>query len=101
MSIPTRLVLATLLFVGMACSKDSTPRDATTSQQAVSPANAASPIEPVAKEVVAALRARDLARLAAVVHPIRGVRFSPYPHVDTLADRIVHRDELASLFANS
>jgi hypothetical protein len=50
--------------------------------------------------VVTALSTHDMTRVAQVVHPTRGVRFSPYAHVDTLLDRVVPRTEMAALWTD-
>jgi hypothetical protein len=43
-------------------------------------------------EVMLALKKRDLAALAAMVHPDSGVRFSPYAYIDTASDKKVTAD---------
>ena len=48
-------------------------------------------------EVVAALRARDMARLSRFVHPGKGLRFSPYVYVQRDSDRIFTRAQVARL----
>jgi len=50
--------------------------------------------ETVAARALTALDSSDFAEFAAVVHPERGVRFSPYPHVDTVRDRVLLREAL-------
>lgn len=52
--------------------------------------------EAVGKHVVAALRARDLATVAELAHPQKGIRFTPYTHVDTARDRRLTREQLQS-----
>ncbi len=47
-----------------------------------------------AGEVVAALSERDFARLAGLVHPGKGVRFSPYAHVDPDHQVVLTPDDL-------
>jgi hypothetical protein len=47
-----------------------------------------------ALEVVAALKAKDMGALAALVDPDEGVRFTPYSYVDAQADVLLHADEL-------
>ena len=47
-----------------------------------------------AGEVVAALAERDFARLAGLVHPQQGVRFSPYAHVDPDHQAVLTPDDL-------
>ena len=46
------------------------------------------------REVVAALRARDGARLAEWVHPAKGLRFSPYAYVDVANDRVFAPEQI-------
>jgi hypothetical protein len=43
-------------------------------------------IEPVGSRALQALRSRDMASLAGLVHPVKGVRFSPYSFIDAKAD---------------
>lgn len=47
-----------------------------------------------AKQVVAALQVRDGERLAGLVHPQTGVRFSPYAYVDIAHDRVFFREQI-------
>jgi hypothetical protein len=49
-----------------------------------------------ADQAVGALKAQDLAKLATLVHPAKGVRFSPYLHVNTQQDVVLKADQLAS-----
>lgn len=53
---------------------------------------------PPGADVVAALAAHDMARVASFVDPAGGVRFSPYPYVDTTADRVVRARDVAGLW---
>lgn len=53
-----------------------------------------------AAEVIAAMRARDGERLARLVHPELGVRFSPYAFVDTERDRVLSRAEIQELWTD-
>ncbi|MGH2451766.1 MAG: hypothetical protein ACRDGE_10955 [Candidatus Limnocylindria bacterium] len=52
------------------------------------------------REILAALKAKDAAALAALAHPTKGVRFSPYPHVDVARDVLLARAALANAFAD-
>jgi hypothetical protein len=65
------------------------------------PATDASVLETRAGEVVAALKARDGSRLAALVHPDKGVRFTPYGFVRTDRDVVLTRSEVATMFADT
>lgn len=71
-----RLVVGWALAVLAACAgpetKDAAPR--------VLP-------DSVVSESLAALQQRDIYRIAALAHPAKGVRFTPYTRVDTLRDR--------------
>ena len=53
-----------------------------------------------AKEVLAAVKARDGAHLAALADPVKGVRFTPYPYVDPGKDIALTATVLASAFAD-
>jgi hypothetical protein len=53
----------------------------------------------VAGQVVGAIVGRDIDSLAARAHPAKGIRFTPYAHVDTIADRRVGADSLRALWA--
>ena len=54
-----------------------------------------------ALEVVAALKARDMATVARYAHPTQGVRFSPYAFVDPKTDPVWKAEELAGWFADT
>jgi hypothetical protein len=54
-----------------------------------------------ARQVITALKARDIAQFATFVHPRRGVRFSPYASVLPKEDRLIKRSQLASTWASS
>jgi hypothetical protein len=58
-------------------------------------------IEARATEVVAALKTRDDARLAALVHPGKGVRFTPYGFVRADQDVVLRREQIARAFGDS
>ncbi|NNU88569.1 hypothetical protein ETC04_15865 [Geobacillus sp. MR] len=51
--------------------------------------------------IVEALKAKDMDRLAMYVHPDKGVRFSPYGHVDIANDVVFAKDELPSLMESN
>jgi hypothetical protein len=53
-----------------------------------------------AVKVVAAIKAKDTRAWGALVHPERGVRFSPYAYVDTKTDRVLRAASLESAFAD-
>lgn len=45
-------------------------------------------ITALAKQVLTALKGRDYESFAHFIHPVSGVRFSPYGHIDTAADQV-------------
>jgi hypothetical protein len=53
------------------------------------------------REVLLALKTRDGARLASQVHPVDGVRFSPYAHVRVDNDVVLSRDRVATMFTDT
>ena len=55
-------------------------------------------VRAVADDVVVALAKHDMARVATFTHPARGLRFSPYPYVDTTSDRLVAANDVAKLW---
>lgn len=48
-----------------------------------------------------ALRRRDSAGLAAVAHPTKGIRFTPYPFVSTAKDVVLTRAQLANAYSDT
>src|SRR5690348_4943062 len=55
-------------------------------------------VRTAANDVVAALASHNMPRVAELTHPTRGVRFSPYPFVDTTTDRVVAARDVATLW---
>lgn len=60
-----------------------------------------SDVRATANQVIAALATHDMSRVASLVHPARGVRFSPYPYVDTTSDRRVSAADVATLWSSA
>jgi hypothetical protein len=58
-------------------------------------------VESRAQAVIAALAAHDMANLATLVHPARGLRFTPYTRVDTAADLHFTAGQVRELWENS
>jgi hypothetical protein len=54
-------------------------------------------VEAAAAKAVTALKERDWAALALAAHPEKGVRISPYVHVDTKQDVVLTREEIKRL----
>lgn len=55
----------------------------------------------VARLTVEALSRRDIDSVAKLAHPDSGIRFSPYPHVDTTHDRRLTPVQLAAEWAKA
>jgi len=80
---PIAVILAALLFL-VGC----------TTQQQVTPEEA---VRALAAEVLSALEQADQDALADLVHPTKGVRFSPYSYVQIGEDLVFTADELRNL----
>lgn len=48
------------------------------------------------RQVINALKNRDMNELASFVHPEKGVRFSPFAYVETGSDRVVSQEKIKS-----
>lgn len=58
-------------------------------------------IEARSQEVIAVLKEKNMAKLATLVHPKKGVQFSPYSNIQTATDIQVQSSNLATLWASS
>jgi hypothetical protein len=54
-------------------------------------------IESRSKEVVALIKAKDMEALSKVIHPDKGVRFSPYSHVDLKSDLVFSAKQIKDI----
>lgn len=54
-----------------------------------------------AQETITALKEQDISKLASLIHPQKGVQFSPYSYIHTATDIQVQGSNLATLWANS
>lgn len=68
------------------------PAPAAPAALAVEPAPSTAPQE--AELVLKALQTRNMAELAAHVHPVKGLRFSPYIHIDPKRSVVLQASEL-------
>jgi len=53
-----------------------------------------------ATDLVTSLKLRDFDRIASVVHPMKGVRISPYAFIDIEHDQIFYGDEILAIDSN-
>ncbi len=92
------LILSLLLLALLvaACADGAAEREAASPEAAP-----AAPLPARADSAVAALARQDFAALAALVHPTHGVRFTPYAYVDTTADVVLSRQQVARLAADT
>jgi hypothetical protein len=67
-------------------------------QYSLSSAQAKRIIEARARQVMLAIKSRDMGRLATFVHPRKGVRFSPYIYVNPKTERVLTRQQVVSLY---
>jgi hypothetical protein len=63
------------------------------------PAPADISADSVARLTIDALARRDIDSLAQLAHPVKGIRFTPYTHVDTAADRRLSPEQLRADWA--
>ena len=57
-------------------------------------------LEGRSEEILDAMKGRDFAKLAASVHPAKGVRLTPYSHVDPENDLLFSREQIAAAAAD-
>ncbi|TDO73394.1 hypothetical protein DFR79_13711 [Halanaerobium saccharolyticum] len=57
-------------------------------------------IEDKAAEVIQAISSRNFKELAKYVHPEKGVRFTPYTHVDPKKDIVFTKEQVRNFFEN-
>jgi|GEM_PF-255510 len=54
-----------------------------------------------AKEAITTIKNKDLVKLSSLVHPVRGVRFSPYSFVRILNDLVFRPDRITQLMSDT
>ncbi|NQX62382.1 hypothetical protein [Paenibacillus qinlingensis] len=79
----------------------SKPTPATTPPSFSTAADAKKVIEARAQEVIATLKEKNISKLADLVHPKKGVQFSPYSYIQTATDIQVQGGNLATLWAST
>jgi hypothetical protein len=47
------------------------------------------------------LKSKDLEKLAQFVHPQKGLRFTPYSHIDATADKVFSAVEISGLIGDA
>lgn len=52
-------------------------------------------------QVIVALKNKEMAKLATLIHPEKGIRFSPYSYVNTGSDLVFSREKINTFFKDS
>lgn len=66
----------------------------------IAPAAAKTIIRVRARQVILAIQAKNMASLSGIVHPTKGLRFSPYTYINTDTDRVFTATQVRGLAAN-
>ncbi len=66
----------------------------------LSPADARSRVSALAASVLQALKSRNMQTLAVTVHPVKGLRFSPFGTIDAKSDRVLTAAQLKTALDN-
>src|SRR5437868_4618871 len=53
----------------------------------------------LSKKIIIALKNKDMKTFSTFVHPIKGVRFSPYSYVDKDSDLVFKKAKIPALFS--
>jgi len=83
-----------------AATAPATPSAKPTPASVAAAADAKAAVEGRANETLAAMKAQDMAKLAKLVHPDKGVQFSPYAHIDTAKDLRLAASELGTAWTD-
>lgn len=67
----------------------------------ISPELAREIIRETAEELMQAIKNRDGEKIAEFVHPVKGVRFTPYTYVSPEGDVVFSREEMKNFFADT
>lgn len=88
-------------WIQMGCSQENDFCDETHfSSSSNNEQQAKNTVEEKAAETVLALRDKDAEKLSGIVHPEKGVRFSPYQHVDLTKDVVFSPAQVLYFFEN-
>lgn len=70
-------------------------------QGIISPELARELIEEITEELIQAIKNRDGEKIAEFVHPVKGVRFTPYTYVSPEGDVVFSREAMKNFFADT
>jgi hypothetical protein len=91
------ILIAAVLFSSLAAPK-AAAQDQSRPNYTLSPAQAKQVIAERARQIMLAIKRRDMRALASYVHPRKGVRFSPYAYVDKKTHRVLSRQQLVRFY---
>lgn len=95
-------ILAVIMFVS-ACGappKDTKIEYERTSEGLIKPEAAQEIIAGTSDQVIMALKEKDAKKIAAFVHPVKGVRFTPYTYISLEDDIVFTKEEMEGFFNN-
>ncbi len=72
-----------------------------TTSSDISTSEAKAIIEERAKEVILAIKNKDMVKLSSFIHSEKGVRFSAYAHVNKNSDRVFYRPQVRKLLTEN
>jgi len=71
-----------------------------TDEGIIKPEIAKEAIDEIADKLIYAISTKDSEAIAEVVHPVKGVRFTPYTYVSVDNDAVFNQDEIKNFFEN-
>ncbi len=90
------------LIITLTAEKESLSAQVTSLQQQLQAVQSGqSSLFSTALTVVELLKAKDMVALANHIHPVKGVRFTPYPYVDLQADLVFTSQQITNLLQSS
>jgi hypothetical protein len=95
LSIAVTLTFLALMFATISCRNIDGPE-----RRASSDSRSDSGVLQVARQVVEAFKAQDGKKLASLVHPEKGVRFSPGAYVDVASDMVFSRAQIETFWTD-
>ncbi|PPK73920.1 hypothetical protein B0F87_11331 [Methylobacter tundripaludum] len=93
-------IVVTLVFVALMVATISCSSIDSQEQRTSSDSQSNSGVLQVARQVVEALKAKDGKKLASLVHPEKGVRFSPGAYVDVTSDVVFSRAQIETFWTD-
>lgn len=86
------LLVIPLLVIGLSGCTENIPQDTHSSEKL---------LEITSKQALSALKNKNMMYLSKLVHPKKGVRFTPYGHIDIDNDVVLSANEIKNILADS